>query len=114
MGGFINTAVARGGRFFALTAALMVALGLVFSAALVVVPQVQAQPGAPGGVAARGRIEPKDGLYAVSGPSGPIAVVSSLNVESARTLPSSDKRTLPILTLYDRTAKKWQLKCVRR
>ena len=35
----------------------------------------------PPGVAARGRIEPKDGLFAVSGPSGPIAVVASLRVE---------------------------------
>jgi HlyD family secretion protein len=35
----------------------------------------------PAAVAARGRIEPKDGLYAISGPSGPIAVVSSLQVE---------------------------------
>ena len=36
---------------------------------------------APAGVAARGRIEPRDGLYAISGPSGPIAVVASLKVE---------------------------------
>ena len=35
----------------------------------------------PAGVAARGRIEPKDGLYAISGPSGPVAVVASLQVE---------------------------------
>jgi multidrug resistance efflux pump len=35
----------------------------------------------PPGVAARGRIEPKDGLFAISGPSGPIAVVASLLVE---------------------------------
>lgn len=35
----------------------------------------------PSGVAARGRIEPRDGLFAVSGPSGPIAVVASLRVE---------------------------------
>jgi HlyD family secretion protein len=35
----------------------------------------------PAGVAARGRIEPRDGLFAISGPSGPIAVVASLKVE---------------------------------
>jgi HlyD family secretion protein len=44
-------------------------------------PTAVAQDAGPGGVAARGRIEPRDGLYAVSGPSGPIAVVSALNVE---------------------------------
>ena len=35
----------------------------------------------PAGVAARGRIEPRDGLFAISGPSGPAAVVASLRVE---------------------------------
>ena len=35
----------------------------------------------PAAVAARGRIEPRDGLYAIAGPSGPIAVVSALEVE---------------------------------
>lgn len=36
---------------------------------------------APADVAALGRIEPRGGLYAISGPSGPIAVVASLKVE---------------------------------
>ena len=36
---------------------------------------------APKSVAARGRIEPRGGLYAISGPSGPIAVVASLMVD---------------------------------
>ncbi len=34
----------------------------------------------PAAVAARGRVEPLGGLYAVAGPSGPIAVVATLNV----------------------------------
>jgi HlyD family secretion protein len=34
----------------------------------------------PAAVAARGHIEPQGGLYAVAGPSGPIAVVATLNV----------------------------------
>ena len=38
-------------------------------------------PIAPDRVAARGRIEPRDGLYAISGPSGPVAVVAELMVE---------------------------------
>jgi len=39
------------------------------------------QTDAPEAVAARGRIEPRGGLYAIAGPSGPIAVVASLMVE---------------------------------
>ena len=38
-------------------------------------------PLAPEGVAALGRIEPRDGLYAISGPSGPTAVVAELMVD---------------------------------
>ena len=43
-------------------------------------------PIAPEGVAARGRIEPRDGLYAISGPSGPAAVVAELMVEVGDTV----------------------------
>ena len=54
--------------------------GLMLAAILFAAESI-AQPEVPAGVAARGRIEPRDGLYAVSGPSGPIAVVASLHVE---------------------------------
>jgi multidrug resistance efflux pump len=39
------------------------------------------QISAPKAVAARGRIEPRGGLYAIAGPSGPVAVVSALLVD---------------------------------
>ena len=45
-----------------------------------------AAPITPDDVAARGRIEPRDGLYAVAGPSGPMAVVSKLEVELGQEL----------------------------
>ena len=44
------------------------------------------QSKAPKAVAARGRIEPRGGLYAISGPSGPIAVVASLMVDVGDTV----------------------------
>ena len=49
-----------------------------------------AQEGAPAGVAARGRIEPRDGLYEIAGPSGPVAVVASLNVEQGQAVSKGD------------------------
>jgi HlyD family secretion protein len=40
----------------------------------------------PTAVAARGRIEPQGGLYAVAGPSGPVAVVARLDVAPGDTV----------------------------
>ncbi len=40
-----------------------------------------AQPGAPTGVSALGRIEPKDGILRIAGPSRPSAVIAKLYVE---------------------------------
>ena len=40
-----------------------------------------AQPGAPSGVSALGRIEPKDGILRIAGPSRPSAVIAKLYVE---------------------------------
>ncbi|HXJ32951.1 MAG TPA: efflux RND transporter periplasmic adaptor subunit [Candidatus Eisenbacteria bacterium] len=40
-----------------------------------------AQPGAPAGVSALGRIEPKDGILRIAGPSRPSAVIAKLYVE---------------------------------
>ena len=57
---------------------LSVLLAPVLAAAEPVPALNQATPKA---VAARGRIEPKDGLYAIAGPSGPIAVVAALMVD---------------------------------
>lgn len=59
---------------------------LVLACTVLAAEPTQKVPGyrqseAPESVAARGRIEPKGGLYAISGPSGPIAVVASLMVD---------------------------------
>jgi multidrug resistance efflux pump len=67
--------------------------------------QPGAQPGAavtaPDAVAARGRITPKDGLYAISGPSGPMAVVSALEVELGQEVTKGQ-----VIALLDDTALK--------
>jgi HlyD family secretion protein len=52
-------------------------------------------------VAARGRIVPRDGLYAISGPSGPIAVVSELQVEVGQEVKKGQ-----VIALLDDTALK--------
>lgn len=63
--------------------AVFIPLTFMLSGAIIPITlaDTPSQAQAPAGVAARGRIEPRDGLFALSGPSGPIAVVASLNVE---------------------------------
>jgi RND family efflux transporter MFP subunit len=63
---------------------LLVTLIVSINCGVLIMPVRAQDPGfdrVPAGVAARGRIEPRDGLFAISGPSGPAAVVASLRVE---------------------------------
>ena len=86
---------------------------LVFCSVLMPIQKTfaQLQPSglaSPRAVAARGRIEPEGGLYAVAGPSGPVAVVASLDVAPGDTV----KKGQVLATLDDEGLKTANVKRV--